>query len=38
MAFVVVLSILLAASVILWPVPVLGLAAVVSAVIYLAGC
>jgi hypothetical protein len=38
MALVVVVSMLVAASVILWPVPVLGLAAVASAVIYLVGC
>ena len=38
MALVVVVSILAAASVILWPVPVLGLAAVASAVIYLVVC
>jgi hypothetical protein len=37
-AFVVVVSILLVASAILWPVPVLGAAIAMSALIYLAGC
>jgi hypothetical protein len=38
LAFVVVVSILLVTVVLLWPVPVLGLAAAVAAVLYLVGC
>jgi hypothetical protein len=38
MAFAVVVSMLLVASAILWPVPVLGAAAVIATVIYLIGC
>ena len=37
-AFLIVVPILLLAAAILWPVPVLGSAAVIYAVIYLVGC